>query len=342
MKILKIFLAIILLLVVSFFVLGWLAPKDYKVERNVNIKVPIEIVWENISNLESIDQWSPWNDLDTNMVKVFEGIYGNVGSKMLWEGNEDAGKGKMILINIVENEKVECDVIFEKPWKSESHTIYTIIQKDSLINVKWTFIGRNEFPANVFSFFMNMDEMLGKDFEKGLKKLNENCIQDLEDTQIFNRYKISQIQYKGGKFLAIKKTIEMSEIGEFFNQASGVVKKAIKTNNLQITGAVTGFYYSWDEATQLSTTVYGVPIKYKSSFQPSDILEIFDIKPHKALQIKYYGPSDKSGKAHYAMENYIIENQFNLVYPIIEEYVVDPKQEPDTSKWLTKIIYLID
>lgn len=61
----------------------------------------------------------------------------------------------------------------------------------------------------------------------------------------------------------------------------------------------------------------------------------------KAIKINYYGSYDGSGAAHNAMETYGIENGLTIAPPAIELYITDPTTEPDTSKWLTEIYYLL-
>jgi effector-binding domain-containing protein len=59
----------------------------------------------------------------------------------------------------------------------------------------------------------------------------------------------------------------------------------------------------------------------------------------RGLQIDYYGAYDKTEAAHYAMDDYLGANGLELVGAVREVYVTDPMSEPDTSKWLTQIIY---
>ena len=58
-----------------------------------------------------------------------------------------------------------------------------------------------------------------------------------------------------------------------------------------------------------------------------------------AYSVDYYGPYDKVGPAHLAIDRYFKENGLTLKPPVIEEYVTDPTKEPDSSKWLTRIYY---
>jgi effector-binding domain-containing protein len=59
------------------------------------------------------------------------------------------------------------------------------------------------------------------------------------------------------------------------------------------------------------------------------------------LYIDYYGAYSGTGEAHYLIEEYAKENGITIGAPAVEMYVTDPKSEPDTAKWLTKVLYPI-
>jgi effector-binding domain-containing protein len=62
----------------------------------------------------------------------------------------------------------------------------------------------------------------------------------------------------------------------------------------------------------------------------------------KALVIDYYGSYEGIGGAHMAMDEYVKSNNLKQKSPVLEQYITDPETEPDTSKWLTKVIYLLE
>jgi len=62
-----------------------------------------------------------------------------------------------------------------------------------------------------------------------------------------------------------------------------------------------------------------------------------------ALVVDYYGNYDGTVAAHSALEKYMKENNMadQLAFPVIKECVTDPMTEPDPSKWLTRVYYLL-
>lgn len=168
MIILYILAAIFALLIM----LSLLAPKNYHVYRTIEVKRPLGEVFQYIKYVKNQDDWSPWDKKDPDMKKNYIGTDGTVGFKSHWEGNKQVGEGEQEITNILENEKMESQLRFIKPWKSQSDT-YIKVEKidENTTKVTWGFSGVNKPPANIFMLFFNMDKTVGKDFEEGLKNL---------------------------------------------------------------------------------------------------------------------------------------------------------------------------
>lgn len=335
-------LIVIVVIIAAILITGLFAPKTYKVERTVQIKADVETVFEQISFLQNINSWSPWNAYDTAMVTTYEGVDGTVGAKSIWKGNKDVGSGSMEIKNIIPNERIDVIVNFIEPWKSTNESSYVLNVIGDSLTVTWVFEGHNSFFSSIIGLFMNMDEMLGADFERGLNNLKTKCETMQTENKTYRGYKIEKAEFSGGKFIAMKKLLKMEEMSSFFQQAAGQVMGLIQANNLQMIGTVHGFYYSWNEETMESEAAFAVPVKFENEFKFDKPIEIIDLAPSKALKIEYFGSYEQSGEAHYAMDEYFKEKQITHKLPVVEEYITDPMQEPDTTKWQTNIIYLVD
>ncbi|GLU44439.1 SRPBCC family protein [Allomuricauda sp. NBRC 101325] len=170
MLILYIVLGIILLIAV----LAAIAPKTYNVSRTIEISKSKAEVFNYLKFLKNQDEWSPWGKRDPNMQKKFTGKDGEVGAISYWKGNKEVGEGEQELSKIVEGERIESQLRFLKPWKSTSDA-YLVTEEidEQRTRVIWGFSGNNQFPMSIMMLFMNMDKMIGKDFEEGLASLKE-------------------------------------------------------------------------------------------------------------------------------------------------------------------------
>lgn len=165
-------LYILLGIVALILILALIAPKSYDVKRSINISKPKKEVFEYLKFLKNQADWSPWEAKDPKMQKEFRGTDGQVGAVSAWKGNKDVGEGEQELTNIVPGERIDSELRFFKPWKSTSDS-YLIMEAagQHATKVTWGFSGKNKFPMSLMMLFMNMDKMVGKDFEQGLESL---------------------------------------------------------------------------------------------------------------------------------------------------------------------------
>ena len=168
------FLYIVLALIVLIIFLGLIAPKEFEVSRSIEMNKPLHDVFHYLKYTKNQDYWSPWKKKDPNMEQTFEGTDGEVGFISKWNGNKDVGSGEQEIKAIVHNDKIETELRFLKPWKSESDGYLKVEELSTdVTKVIWGFVGKNKFPFSIFMLFMNMDKAVGKDFEEGLDSLKE-------------------------------------------------------------------------------------------------------------------------------------------------------------------------
>lgn len=168
--VLYILTAIVLLVLV----LAIIAPKSYDVNRSIKVQRSVPDVFDYLRYLKNQDNWSPWGKRDPNMKKEFVGSDGEIGATSKWEGNKDVGSGEQEIKRIVENEVIESELRFLKPFKSQSEAYLKVKDMGSAeTEVIWGFSGKNKFPVSIMMLFMNMDKTVGKDFEEGLLSLKD-------------------------------------------------------------------------------------------------------------------------------------------------------------------------
>ena len=165
---------VIILILSVIVILGLIAPKNLEVSRSIIINKPRSEMFQYLRLIKNQDNWSPWKNKDPNMEQSYEGTDGEVGFISKWKGNKDVGEGEQEILSIIENESINTQLRFFKPWKSVSigHFVLSRVDEEHTL-VTWGFSGKNKFPFNIFMLFMNMDKTLGKDFEVGLVSLKQ-------------------------------------------------------------------------------------------------------------------------------------------------------------------------
>jgi effector-binding domain-containing protein len=161
-----------------------------------------------------------------------------------------------------------------------------------------------------------------------------------EANKTYRGYKIKEIDFPSRTFLAKRGTISFSEVPSFFGKNLPVMFAELGKAGLQPAGAPCGLYFSWNPETQKTDMAAALPLAPGTT--PPTVKGTEQIKAEgKALQLSYYGDYQKLEIAHGAIDDYMKEKNIEWNNLTIEEYITDPKAEPDTAKWLTNIYYLI-
>lgn len=154
-------------------VLGYAATKPgaFRVDRATEIKAPQEKVYRLIDDFHHWEVWSPWEKLDPTMKKTFSGAPSGTGAGYAWEGNGKVGVGRMEITNAASPSRVTIKLDFLKPFEAHNTAEFTLEPKGDSTKVTWAMHGTQPFMAKVMSVVINMDKMIGKDFETGLANM---------------------------------------------------------------------------------------------------------------------------------------------------------------------------
>ena len=175
MKILKIVLIALAGIIAMILIAAAHAKKDYAVKREIVINKPKQQVFDYIKLLRNQDNFSKWAKMDPNMKRTITGTDETVGFVSAWESNaKDVGAGEQEIKKITDSERLDFELRFLKPWKSTNYAYMTTESLDTnQTSVKWGFNGTMAYPMNLMLVFMDMDKMLGKEFQTGLDNLKE-------------------------------------------------------------------------------------------------------------------------------------------------------------------------
>lgn len=143
----------------------------YEVTRSAVIPAPAEDIFPLVNSFREWTRWSPWESVDPAMERSYSGNESGVGAKYAWSGNRKAGSGTMEIVDTAEPRNIKIRLEFTKPFKAVNPTSFTFTPSGDGTQVTWTMTGENKGIGKVFALFMNMDKMVGADFEKGLASL---------------------------------------------------------------------------------------------------------------------------------------------------------------------------
>lgn len=153
--------------------LGYIAtrPNEFRVVREMTIKAPPEVIFAFVNGLRKWDEWSPWAKLDPNCKMTYGEIDQGKGAWYEWNGNNKVGEGKLTITDVTPGKEIRLKLQFNRPFKCENEGDFVFKSEGGGTRVIWGMTGKNNFMSKAMCLVMNMDKMVGKDFEKGLSSL---------------------------------------------------------------------------------------------------------------------------------------------------------------------------
>jgi uncharacterized protein YndB with AHSA1/START domain len=146
-------------------------PDTFRVQRATTIKAPPERVFPLINDFQRWDAWSPWEKKDPAMKRTFGTATSGKGAVYGWQGNKDVGQGRMEIAESVAPSNVTIKLDFVEPWEAHNLVEFTLQPQGETTNITWAMHGPMPYVSKLMSIFMDMDRMIGKDFEAGLANL---------------------------------------------------------------------------------------------------------------------------------------------------------------------------
>jgi uncharacterized protein YndB with AHSA1/START domain len=165
-------LVIILVVVIAVvLVIAATRPSAFRIQRSTAIRAPAAKVFANLDDFHRWESWSPWEKLDPALRRTFSGAERGPGAVYEWAGNSKVGKGKMAITEAVPPTALRINLDFLEPFEAHNVAEFTLAERDDSTTVNWAMLGNSPYMWKVMGLFMNMDRMIGKDFEKGLANL---------------------------------------------------------------------------------------------------------------------------------------------------------------------------
>jgi hypothetical protein len=158
-------------IVLAILVVVAMQPPDYRVTRTATIAAPAAAVFAQVNDFHNWRAWSPWEKIDPEMKRTYEGAPAGVGAIYAWVGNKEVGEGRMTMMESRPSELIRIKLEFVKPFRATNMAEFTFEPRGEQTAVTWTMTGRKNFVTKAIHLFMNMDRMVGGSFETGLAQM---------------------------------------------------------------------------------------------------------------------------------------------------------------------------
>lgn len=170
-KFILIALGAIVVLIGGFALIVALKSPEFRMTRSVTMAAPPVAVFAQVNDFHKWEAWSPWAKLDPAAKNTFEGPAAGTGAIFRWAGNDQVGEGSMTITESRPNELVRMQLDFLKPMAATNSAEFTFVPTGNGTTVTWSMYGTNSFICRAVCMFMDMDKMVGGQFEQGLASM---------------------------------------------------------------------------------------------------------------------------------------------------------------------------
>jgi len=174
----KIILLVLGIIIVVLGVIVAMQPGEFRVARSAIMSAPPQAVFAQVDDLRKWEAWNPWQKVDPAMKITFTGPPTGPGASYSWVGNKDVGEGRLTITESRPNDLVRVKLEFMKPFTATNMASFTFKPEGDKTNVTWSMEGDKNYVVKAVHLFMDMDKMVGGQFEKGLadmKKIAETA-----------------------------------------------------------------------------------------------------------------------------------------------------------------------
>ena len=170
-EIIAVIAVVIALAVAIILTLAMSKPNIFRVQRIATIKAPAETIFALINDFHLWASWSPWENRDLAMKRSFSGAESGKGAAYAWDGDKNVGSGRMEILDVSAPSKIVIKLDFFKPFEGHNTAEFTMLPQGDGTHVTWVMHGPANFMSRLIQVFMNLDNMIGRDFEAGLANL---------------------------------------------------------------------------------------------------------------------------------------------------------------------------
>jgi hypothetical protein len=170
-EIIAIVAVVLALAIAAVLILAARKPDRFAVQRATTVQAPPDRIFPLINDFHQWGTWSPYETRDPAMKRSYSGADSGKGAVYGWEGNKDVGSGRMEILDAQAPSKIVIKLDFFAPFEGHNTAEFTMLPQGNGTIVTWSMHGPSPFIGKIMHVFINMDRMVGKDFEAGLANL---------------------------------------------------------------------------------------------------------------------------------------------------------------------------
>lgn len=334
MRFLKITAFVLIALFVVYCIVAALTPAKSHVERTMLINASPDVVFNNVNTLKTWKSWSYWDNIDPNMKSEYSGPESGVGSKHSWESKSDSvGTGSLTIVKSEPNTLVETELWFDGMGTSIGG--WKMMDTAGMTKVTTYMDMSTPFFFRPLMAMMDMDAMLGADFEKslsGLKTLSESMpkpIAGITEMETISMNVVTTTDSCGATSDDIKTCL---------SRLYGKIGAYLGKNKLTMAGAPKAIYHTWEPPSKVVIEAV-IPVNETVTDKKEGDIHTYVMPPMNVVYYRHIGPYSSMQDSYNSIDAWFQSNNRQKAGAPWEDYVTDPGAEKDSTKWETGIYW---
>lgn len=267
----------------------------FSLSRDIVINRPLAEVMQNVGDFNHWNTWSPWIIQEPDCPVTVEGTPNTVGHTQSWKGDR-IGSGQITIAAIEENKRIDYDLVFFEPWKSESKTQF-VFEAISETETKVTWDMQSSLPFFLFFMKKMMVGMIGSDYARGLLMLKEF----IETKEVLSKVTINGIkEHKGFHYVGFRHQCDITNIKE----TMGPVFQQLVDERLPIPDLMITISHKFDFVSGKCELTGAFAYHEKPSFDVPTNMVFGEVPAHKGLEVDHTGSYNHLGNGWATAKNY--------------------------------------
>ena len=331
MKYLKYFVFFLLAAVIILATYGAVIESNYDIKRSRIIKAPAEVIFDNVNDFKTWENWSPWFEKDPTMVTSFTDTASGVGATYSWIGKE--GDGYLKTISTTPNKEIIQHIDFGKEHISEVYWNFNEVAQGT--EVVWGMRGKKSILEKFYWLFKGgIEKNMIPTFDRGLELLEQHILNEMEKHSFETK---GVVDYGGGYYLYQTTSCKIDDIEKKMSEMFPVVIKFMENNSIEPSGKPFTLNHKWDEENNTAMFSVCIPVKERVIIT-GDVLTGY-LKPQKVFKTIFKGDYKFSNDAWETAYNALNAQGFSEIEGTepFEVYSVGPKETANPAKWVSEI-----
>lgn len=332
MRTLKIVGYIIAIFLTLWIIVAFLSPRELKTTQSIVINTVPYIVFDQVNNLEHWNSWSPWKLRDPNMEQEFSENPVGKGAIVRWKSDSE-GSGEQTIVASNAPEMIRIALAFDD-WDGTTYSNWEFDKEgDGSTKVTWNLEG-SQLPFFIRPMGFNWNADIKNDYINGLKNLKAICEKIPQKNE---NLRVKIVETKMIKYIGIRLKVNAAEIGPAMEKAFMEIIDYTSNEGLKINGKPFSIYYNAEP--EDFDILVALPIENEIEFTSN--FETGVLPAGHAAMISHFGNYTNLSATYHIIRDWLQDENYQIIGNSWEVYINDPRSEPDSSKWETRIFFPI-